>query len=100
EAEVATIQFVHDPTKMQDQTEIPRQSQTGIHDLALAKIPAPRVYAYDSSAENELGYEWILMEKLPGVPYQSVADNLSVNARLAVARTIAEWLDQLSRHRF
>lgn len=96
EAEVATIQFVHDPTKMEDRIETPRQ--TDVQDLA--KIPAPRIYAYDSSAENELGYEWILMEKLPGVPYRTVVDRLSVDARLAVARTVADWMDQLSRHRF
>jgi hypothetical protein len=63
-------------------------------------IPAPRVYAFDSSADNELGYEWILMEKLPGVSYRSVADHISLDAKLAVARTVAEWSDQLSRHQF
>ncbi|KAK3375825.1 hypothetical protein B0T24DRAFT_509163, partial [Lasiosphaeria ovina] len=42
EAEVATIQFIRDNN---------------------TSIPAPRVLAFDSSAENELGYEWILMER-------------------------------------
>jgi hypothetical protein len=78
EAEVATIQFVRENTT----------------------IPVPNVYAFDSSADNELGYEWILMEKLPGVPYREVEDQLSIEAKLDIARTIAEWVDQLSQHRF
>ena len=29
-------------------------------------IPVPNVIACDSSSENYLGFEWILMEKIPG----------------------------------
>lgn len=29
-------------------------------------IPVPHVFAFDDSSENELGFEWILMEMLPG----------------------------------
>lgn len=78
EAEVATIQFIRDNTT----------------------IPAPRIFAFDSSADNELGYEWILMERLPGVTYVSAADQLSLGDKLTIARSIAEWLDQLSQHKF
>lgn len=32
-------------------------------------IPVPTVIVSDSSSENDLGYEWILMEKIPGLVY-------------------------------
>jgi hypothetical protein len=78
EAEVATLQFIHTHTT----------------------IPAPLIYIFDSSASNALGYEWIFMQKLPGVQYTSVVDDLSTGQKLAIARTIATWTDQLSRHTF
>ena len=31
------------------------------------EIPVATVIAWDSSLKNELGYEWILLEKLAGV---------------------------------
>lgn len=31
-------------------------------------LPVPKVVAYDSSNATELGFEWILMEKIPGRP--------------------------------
>ncbi|TPX07597.1 uncharacterized protein E0L32_010696 [Thyridium curvatum] len=78
EAEVATLKFV----------------------TAHTAIPAPHVYAYDSSADNPIGYEWILMQRMPGVPYDSVQDGISQADNLAMARELAGWADQLSRHRF
>jgi len=74
-AEVATIQFIRDNTT----------------------IPAPKVYAFDSSADNALGFEWILMEKLPGTQYGSIADYITMEENLTIAGTIAVWMDQLSR---
>src|SRR5258705_6806030 len=35
-------------------------------------IPVPRIIAHCSSSENELGCEWILMEKVPGVSLESI----------------------------
>ncbi|KAF8502779.1 hypothetical protein F5888DRAFT_1800325 [Russula emetica] len=48
-SEVATLQFVKNTS-----------------------IPVPQIIAFDSSADNELGFEWILMTKIPGVPLQSL----------------------------
>lgn len=49
-SEVATLQFVRKNTS----------------------IPVPQIIAFDSSADNELGFEWILMTKLPGIPLESL----------------------------
>jgi aminoglycoside phosphotransferase (APT) family kinase protein len=65
-----------------------------------SEIPVPKIYAFDSSSENDLGYEWILMERLPGVTYGSVSQHVSLKSRLAVARTIADWMHKLSTLRF
>lgn len=35
-------------------------------------IPIPKVIAYDSSSENPLGFEWMLYEKIEGVPLSDV----------------------------
>ncbi|KAH8884994.1 hypothetical protein GQ53DRAFT_879280 [Thozetella sp. PMI_491] len=35
--------------------------------LANTTIPVPKVTAFDDSASNELGFEWILLEPMPGV---------------------------------
>jgi len=77
-AEVATTQFIRDNTT----------------------IPVPKVYAFDSSADNALGFEWILMEKLPDTQYGSIAKYITMEENLAIARTIAVWMDHLSRLTF
>ena len=63
-------------------------------------IPVPRVYAFDSSMNNAVGLEWILMEKIQGESYRDVADYMSTEAKLEVQRKIAEWVDQLSKLTF
>ena len=40
------------------------------------------------------------MEKIPGVPYREVVDKLSLDEKLRISRSIAEWVDQLSQYRF
>lgn len=63
-------------------------------------IPVPQVYMYNASWTNKLGYEWILMEHMPGQPLAEVQGGLSNNARGLVGRTIAEWMDSLCRLQF
>ncbi|GME28795.1 Aminoglycoside phosphotransferase [Neofusicoccum parvum] len=63
-------------------------------------IPIPRVYAYDSSSENPIHNEWMLLSKLRGDSYARLADTLSLPQKLAVARTLADWRHQLSLLRF
>ena len=63
-------------------------------------IPVPRAYAFDSSMNNTVGLEWILMEKIQGRSYGDAAEYMSIEAKLEVQRKIAEWMDQLSKLTF
>ncbi|KAK8045575.1 hypothetical protein PG993_005599 [Apiospora rasikravindrae] len=58
-------------------------------------IPVPRVFMYDATGRTFDDYEWILMEHMPGRPYWDVQDQLSTDAKVALARTIAEWVHSL-----
>ncbi|KAI1767352.1 hypothetical protein GGR53DRAFT_526880 [Hypoxylon sp. FL1150] len=77
-SEVATMRYVKDRTD----------------------IPVPRVYMYNASSNNQLGYEWILMEHMPGKPFEEVYSELEDDAKKLFARTMAEWMDSLSRLQF
>lgn len=63
-------------------------------------IPVPKVYDYSTSADNVLGYEWILMERSPGITYDEARPLLSLQQKIFVARQLARYLDQLCRIRF
>ena len=59
------------------------------------KIPVPTVIAYDSSSNNVLGFEWILMEKIPGSPLSDIWSILSYISKKAITREIASYVLQL-----
>lgn len=63
-------------------------------------VPVPKVYAFDSSANNKLRLEWILMEKIQGKPYNEVEDVLDFDTREQLHKTAADWVDQLSKLKF
>jgi hypothetical protein len=79
-SEVATLQFVRKNTS----------------------IPIPRAITFDSSADNELGFEWILMTKLPGVPLKSLweSPNLVWDSRVQITKTLAGYVKQLRSFKF
>ncbi|GAB1743368.1 hypothetical protein NU219Hw_g9205t1 [Hortaea werneckii] len=55
-------------------------------------IPAPRVYAWCNDAkETRVGAEYIVMEKVEGVPLDTVYGNMPVEARFAVTKTISDY---------
>jgi len=56
-------------------------------------LPVPEVFAYDCTTENELGFEWIIMEKVPGVCLREVWRDLSLERKTIVV----ERLGQLSK---
>lgn len=58
-------------------------------------IPVPRVFMYDATGDSLGGYEWILMEQMPGQPFSSMRDGLDDGAKTSLARTIAEWVHAL-----
>lgn len=78
ESEVATIEYVRKHSSM----------------------PVPRVVAYSSSASNELGFEWILMEKINGVPVGEVWDEMNMENKLGITVEIAGHMKQLRQRQF
>ena len=79
-SEVATLQFIQKNTS----------------------IPVPRVIAFDASVDNELGFEWILMTKIPGVCLQSLWDSpaLAWEEKVQITRTLAGYMKQLRSSKF
>ncbi|GME28794.1 Aminoglycoside phosphotransferase [Neofusicoccum parvum] len=63
-------------------------------------IPVPKIYAFDSSMKNDLGLEWMLMEKVQGQTYCEAEESMSYESKVKLYRTVAEWVDQLSRITF
>jgi len=77
-SEVATINFVHQNTDM----------------------PVPRIFAFDESSDNELGFEWILMEMLPGVTLRRKWRKLSDESKRDLVKQVAKYHSQLFCHKF
>lgn len=75
ESETATIQFVRNCTDM----------------------PAPAIIAHDSSLdeENPLGFEWMIMEFMPGRPLRSAWRKMSLTKKETLVRQLALHQSQL-----
>ena len=61
-------------------------------------IPVPHVLAHNSCAsDGALGFEWILMTRLRGVPLESLwsSPSLSWSDRLKLTNTLAGYIDQM-----
>lgn len=63
-------------------------------------IPVPRRIAWDSSSENELDFEWILLETLDGATVGSVWRTMPWDAKLTLAKDLASIFSQLWSQRF
>ena len=77
-SEVATINFVRQNTD----------------------IPVPQILAFDDSSENELGFEWILMEMLPGGTLRTKWRKLSEEVKRELVKQVAKYQAQLFHHKF
>lgn len=73
--EVATLRWVRDNTE----------------------IPVPKVVAFQDDNENEIGFEWILMELMPGAPAYRRWCNMSMEQKVAFTDRLAGFQAQLSR---
>lgn len=78
DSEVATINFVRQKTDM----------------------PVPKIFAFDMSSENALGFEWILMEMLPGRTLRSKWRKIPGDVKRNLVKQIAKYQAQLFRRRF
>jgi len=77
-SEVATITYVRDNTS----------------------ITVPRIIASDSSCENELGFEYILMERVPGQSLNLIWPTLSWEQKTALVQEVAVVTAQMHELRF
>lgn len=59
-------------------------------------IPVPVIFAYDSSSNNALGFEWILMEKINGKPMYEYWEKMDYDSKVRFTNRVAEWNTQLA----
>ena len=62
-------------------------------------IPVARVIAWDSSAANKLGFEWILLEMIDGIALYDVWRKITWESKLKIVGALAPLLGQLRDHR-
>lgn len=60
-------------------------------------IPVPEVIAFDDTADNEIGFEWILMEFLPGRPAYYRWRKMSMARKEMLVARVADFQAQLAR---
>lgn len=72
-AEVATLRWVRENTK----------------------VPVPRVLGFDDSNDNEIGYEWILMELMQGTSAHKRWRTMSMEQKVALTKRIATFQVEL-----
>ena len=58
-------------------------------------IPVPRIIAHSSTSDNEVGCEWILMEKIPGVALADVWRDIDLETKNKVTRSVVGYVRQL-----
>jgi len=59
-------------------------------------VPVPEVFAFDESSDNEIGFEWILMEFVQGVSADKLWPCLSMVQKAAFTEQIAGFVAELS----
>ena len=62
------------------------------------RIPVPAVKAFNSCATNPIGFEWILMELMPGVSLQDRWPELSWTAKERIVEQLASYYSTMSRY--
>ena len=65
------------------------------------QTPAPRVYAWNARAdENSVGAEYMVMERMPGVPLSKVWWNLQPNKKLRILLQVCDYQKRWTRTQF
>ena len=86
-SEVATLEFVC-VTIAFLQVTLPNGSQV----RNILGTPVPKVFAWNSRAQdNPVGAEYIIMEKLPGIPLDQVWAKLEIRDRFTIVKAIARY---------
>ncbi|KAF2808933.1 kinase-like protein [Mytilinidion resinicola] len=65
-----------------------------------AQIPVPNIFAFDASSDNDLDYEWILIELVPGQPLRKTWRKLPWDTKEKIVKQLARYHASLFRRRF
>jgi hypothetical protein len=65
-----------------------------------SSIPVPEIYAYDFELNNNVGAQFLLMERIPGCHLYRLWDKLTLEHKKSVISDIAGILTQLSQLKF
>jgi aminoglycoside phosphotransferase (APT) family kinase protein len=63
-------------------------------------IPVPTVYAWNSDPSNPVGAEYMIMQKIPGVPASESWETLSMDVKERVVTQVADYLMEMFALRF
>ncbi|KAM0255109.1 hypothetical protein ACHAQJ_006113 [Trichoderma viride] len=63
-------------------------------------VPVPEVIAFDDSASNEIGFEWVLMERMLGDLAYKRWQKMTIFQKVTLVQRMAELQAQISRHEF
>ncbi|KAI1134784.1 hypothetical protein F5Y05DRAFT_416941 [Hypoxylon sp. FL0543] len=78
ESEVATLEWVRENTR----------------------LPVPKVICYDSSRNSPVGFEWILMDRVDGLPLFQRWQAVTQDARERIVKQIAEYAATVFKRQF
>ncbi|KAL2867579.1 phosphotransferase enzyme family-domain-containing protein [Aspergillus lucknowensis] len=65
-----------------------------------ADITVPEIIAFDDSNENKIGFEWILVERMPGISLYKKWRTLTAFQKAALVQRVAEFQAQIFSHSF
>ena len=65
-----------------------------------ANIPLPRIITYHASRENSIGFEWIIMTRMPGTPLKDLWRSLSFSEKTSLVGESAAFSSCLFRKQF
>ena len=63
-------------------------------------VPVPRIIASSSTSDNELKFEWILMERVHGLPLDAMWASLTWNTKVPCVKEVASIMAQLFELRY
>ncbi|CAA7261883.1 unnamed protein product [Cyclocybe aegerita] len=86
--------FVESPQKLQ--SEIATMRYVRLH----TKIPVPEVYLADTSPDNHVGAQYVVMQQMEGQRLYRIWDELTIEHQKAVLGQIAAVLAQLANCKF
>ncbi|KAI0008077.1 phosphotransferase enzyme family-domain-containing protein [Xylariaceae sp. FL0662B] len=78
ESEVATLRWIHQNTT----------------------LPVPRVKCWDSSRDNPIGFEWILMDQMDGMPLSQCWHSITHEAKERIVKQIATYAADVFKKQF